>query len=135
MTDNQNDENPYSPPATVHHRAGVACRSFQVGREEINTVIVETSLWTGLSTHSTDAAGNSTPVQRGPRQFEVGERERHQVEIQVDRTARVNAFVDGELVERNLFPRVRAVIFAMIALFSVSIFVAVFLAMGSIFNE
>ena len=134
MPANESDENPYLSAATVDHRLGSARRSFQVGRDEISTILVETSLWTGLRTHSTNAAGNSTPVQRGACRFEVGERERHQVVIQVDRTARVNALVDGELVEHNLFPRSRAVIIALVFVFSVLVLVMACLMIGSIFN-
>ena len=134
MSDNEITENPYLSPATNDHRLGNSSRSFQVGRDEIHTVCVETSLWTGLRTHSINAAGNSTPAQRGPCQFEVGERERHQVVIQVDKTGRTNALIDGELVEHNLFPRRRAVIIALIALVSVLVVVLVYLAIRLIFN-
>ena len=131
---NESHENPYVSPATIGHRLEGAVRSFQVGREEINTIFVETSLWTGLRTHSTNAAGDATPVQRGPCRLEVGERERHEVVIEVDKTARVNALVDGELVECNLFPRSRAVIMVLVALFSVVVCVIAYLLSSMIFN-
>jgi hypothetical protein len=91
-------------------------RRFVVGREEINIICVEASLWTGLKTNSTNAAGRSTPVRRGACRFEVGERERHQFEIQVGVTG-VNALIDGRPVEFNLFPRIHAVIIAGICAF------------------
>jgi len=94
----------------------MARRTFQIGRDEIHTICVETSLWRGLRTHTIDAAGNSTPAQRGPCRFQLGKREQHQVEVYVDTTGRVNALVDGELVEHNMFPRVRAGIIALIAI-------------------
>ncbi|MEO8495708.1 MAG: hypothetical protein ABI614_11600, partial [Planctomycetota bacterium] len=84
------------------------------GREEIHTVIVETSLARGLKTHTVDAAGKATPVQGGPCRIQVGEREVHQVEVELDATYRVNVLVDGELVEGNLFPRMRATVFAIV---------------------
>lgn len=77
-------------------------------------MIVETSLARGLKTHTVDAAGKATPVQPGPCRIQVGEREEHQVEVELDRTHRVNVLVDGELVEGNLFPRMRATIFAIV---------------------
>ncbi len=128
------DENPYLPPVTFDYHSGSAGRSFQIGGDEMNTVFVEASLWTGLKTHSSNAAGKSTPVRCGPCRFELGERERHQVEIQVDRTARVSAFVDGELVERNMFPRLRATIIAIVVLFFVLIFLGASLGFGLLFN-
>lgn len=70
MPDN---ENPYRPPATVVHHVDALRRSFQVGDEEVYIVVVETSLWGGLRTYLTDAAGNSTFVQRGPCQFVASE--------------------------------------------------------------
>lgn len=109
-------------------------RRFQVGCDEVYTILVESSLWTGLRTHAIDAAGVSTPVHRGACRFEVGERERHEVEIQVDRTASVNAFVDGELVEKNLFPRTRAVIVALVFVFSVLVFVLAYRLFDWIFS-
>ena len=78
------DENPYPPPVTFDHHSSTAIRAFQIGNDEIHTVFVETSLWTGLKTYSTNSAGESTPMQRGACRFEVGDHERHQVEIQVD---------------------------------------------------
>ncbi len=116
------DENIYLPPVMFDHHSGSAFRSFKVGGDEINTVFVEASLWTGLKTHSSNAARKSTPVQRGTCRFELGERERHQVEIQVDRIGRVSAFVDGKLVERNMFPLLHAVIFCLVFVFSVLVF-------------
>ena len=74
------------------------------------------------------------PVHRGACRFEVGQRERHEVEIQVDRTARVNAFVDGELVKKDLFPRKRAVIIAVVLVFSVLVFVLAYRLFDWIFS-
>ena len=90
---------------------------IRVGREEIHTLIVETSLARGLKTHTVDAAGNATPVQRGPCRILVGEREEHQVEVELDAKHRVNVLVDGELIEGDLFPRMRATIFAIVFAF------------------
>ena len=50
-----------------------------------------------------DAEGNSTPTRRGLCRFDLGTAEQHQVEIRLDKTIRVNAYVDGELVEYDLF--------------------------------
>ena len=117
MPDDANADNPYTPPMTGDERFGMARHTFYVGRNEIHAVCVETSIWTGLRTHTVDAAGNVTPAQRGTCRFRVGNEEQHEVEIQVDKVARINARVDGEVVEHNMFPRVRILIFAMIAVF------------------
>ena len=77
-------------------------------------MIVKTSLARGLKTHTVDPAGKATPIQRGPCRIQVGEREEHQVEVELDATHRVNVLVDGKLVEGNLFPRMRATIFAIV---------------------
>jgi hypothetical protein len=127
-------ENPYKPPATINQGVGRAVRSFQVGVDEINTVFVEASFLTGLKTHSIDAAGISGPVYRGVCRFEVGETERHQVMIETDGMARVNAYVDGELVEANLFARLRAFIFFSVTVFSVSVFVVALVVTAMVFN-
>lgn len=115
MPDNENPDNPYSPPATISDHYGMARRTFQIGRKEIHTICVETSLWKGLRTHTVDAAGNSTPAQRGTCRFLVGQREQHQVEVQIDGACTVKLLVDGDLVEHNLFPRMRVVIIALVA--------------------
>jgi len=115
MPDDANADNPYTPPMTGDERFGMARHTFYVGRDEIHAVCVETSIWTGLRTHTVDAAGNVTPAQRGTCRFQVGKQEHHQVEIQVDTAGRINALVDGEVVEHNMFPRVRLFVFFMIA--------------------
>ena len=130
----KDNEKPYLPSATVHDRAAIARRSFDVGSDEITTIFVEASIFTGLRTHSTNSAGNSTPVRRGACRFQVGERERHEIVIQVDRTARVNALVDGKMREHNLFPRIRFVIIGLVAAFSVSVFVIACLIFDRFFN-
>lgn len=124
----EDSQNPYEPPATINQSVGGSVRSFQVGVDEINTVFVRASFWTGIRTYSTDAAGTSGPVHRGPCQFEVGNRERHQVKIEVDDLGKANAYVDGRLVEENLFARLRTVIF-----FSVAVFVVLILLLVAVF--
>jgi len=115
-------DNPDASPSTDVDRYGIigrARRTFRVGRDEIHTICVETSIWRGLRTHSIDAAGNSTPTRRGPYRIQLGTTEQHQIEVRVDKIGRVNAFVDGERVEYDLFPRVRVVIIALVAAFVV----------------
>ena len=129
----ENTENPYASPATTVGRLGSSTHSFQVGQEEISTIFVETSIWTGLKTHSTDAAGKPTPVHRGACRFEVGKRERHQVAIKVNGIAKVDAFVDGKLIEYDLFPGTRVVIVGLIGLISISIVATMVVAMRSFF--
>ena len=127
----KDNEQPHLPSATVHDRASIARRSFDVAKDEITTFFVEASIFMGLRTHSFNSAGHSTPVRQGACRFQVGECEQHEIAIQVDRTAKVNALVDGEMREHNLFPRIRFVIIGLIAVFSVSVFVIA----GTIFDR
>ncbi|MEQ9408196.1 MAG: hypothetical protein RIK87_10745 [Fuerstiella sp.] len=120
----KDSENPYKAASWVNHRIGGVVRSFRVGVDEINTVFVESSLWSGLRTHFVDATGMPGTVYRGPCRFETGQRERHQVAIEVDGLGRVNAYVDGVLAEENLFASVRS----RIVLSTTGIVVAVALA-------
>ncbi|WP_442510401.1 hypothetical protein SH528x_002019 [Novipirellula sp. SH528] len=106
--------NPYEPPPLDVDWLVMRRRAIPVGREEIHTVIVQTSLSRGLKTHTVDAAGEATPIQRGPCCIQIGERERHQVEVELDAMHRVNVLVDGKLVEGDLFPRMRTTIFAVV---------------------
>ena len=115
--------NPYEPPTLVNDGISGAVRSFRVGVREITTVFVEASIWTGIRTYARDVDSDLGPVHRGPCQFEVGKRERHEITIAVDGTGRVNAYVDGQLVEANLFANLRVRIFAIVAVFMIVIFV------------
>ncbi|MGV7229621.1 MAG: hypothetical protein ACQ9IQ_13280 [Nitrospirales bacterium] len=130
----KDNEKPYLPSAKAHDRAVFARRSFDVGSDEVTTIFVEASIFTGLRTHSTNSAGNSTLVRRGACRFQVGERERHEIAIEVDRTARVNALVDGEIQGHNLFPRIRFIIIGLVAVFTFSAFVIAYLIIDRIFN-
>ena len=126
--------NPYEPPTSVNDRISGAVRSFRVGEKEITTVFVEASVWTGIRTHARDVDSNLGPVHRGPCQFEVGKRERHEITIAVDGTGRVNAYVDGQLVEANLFASLRVRIFAIVAVFMIVICVLVLLVGALLFK-
>ena len=117
MVGEEKPVNPYEPPTSVNDRISGAVRSIQVGVNEITTVFVEASIWTGISTYARDVNSESGPVHRGPCQFQVGQREQHEIAIAVDGTGRVNAYVDGQLVEANLFARLRVRIFAIVAVF------------------
>ena len=131
MTENANADNPYTPPMTGDERFRLARRTFHVGNDEIYAICVETSIWTGLRTHTVDEAGNVTQAQRGTCRFQVGKQEQHQVEIHVDKSGRINALVDGEEVEHNMFPRVRLFVFFMIGVFMLAItvlFIGIILA-------
>ena len=119
--------NPYAPPAEDVDGLVMRQRVIRVGHEEMHTVIVETSLARGLKTYTVDAAGKATPVRRGPCRIQVGEREEHQVEVELDAIHRVNVLVDGELVAGNLFPRMRATVFAIVAGFLLVTGVTLFL--------
>ena len=121
--------NPYAPPPVDVDSLMCRRRAIQVGQQEIHTVIVETSLVRGLQTHVVDAADNATPVQRGPCRMQVGEREVHQVEVELDAAHRVNVLVDGKRVAEDLFPRMRATIFAIVIVFTLLISVTAAFAM------
>lgn len=107
---NQTDNNPYVSPVTVEDQSNATRRSFRVGVQEVHTVVVETSLWSGLRTHTTNEVGTSTPVVRGNCEFEIGEHERHVIKVAVDGTGRMSLSVDGAVVERNMFPKRRVTI-------------------------
>jgi len=124
MSEDTNANNPYAPPQVDADWLVMRRRTFRIGREEIHTIIVETSLLTGLKTHTVDAAGNSTPTLRGTCRFHVGQREEHEVAVQLDDTQRVNLLVDDRLLEENLFPRMRATIFALTGVFLLVLTVA-----------
>lgn len=121
MQSNPGSHNPYQPPVAVHKPIVGVIRSFQVGVREFSTVFVESSLWTGLRTYAVDAAGVTGPVHQGACRFEVGTQERHRVEIEIDGLARVNAYVDGELVEPNLLSGLRVHVFFRVAVVMVLI--------------
>jgi hypothetical protein len=129
MPPTEESVNPYQSPATVSRRALGVVRTFQVGVAEIHTVVVEASIWKGIRTHCTNAEDTAGPIHRGPCRLEVGSRERHQVQIEVDGQGRANAYVDGKLVEANLFAdlhaRIRAVVVSIVAV--VLVLVCVFL--------
>ena len=109
--------NPYASPQVSTDGIVKRRRIFQVGREEIQNIIIETTLLTGLKTHTVDAAGNSTPKVRGTCRFRVGKREKHDVAIELDVLNRVNFLVNDRLIEENLFPRMRATIIVLTAVF------------------
>lgn len=120
--------NPYEPPTVINNRCVSEVRRIQVGIEEKTTVIIESSLRRGISTYTTDSENRSGPVHHGPCQFEVGESERHEVRITVDGTGGVNAYVDGKLVEANLFATLRARIHMLVTVFVLVVAVLSFLA-------
>ena len=126
--------NPYEPPTSVNDRISGAVRSFRVGVKEITTVFVEASVWTGIRTYARDVERNLGTVHRGPCQFEVGKRERHEITMAVDGTGRVNAYVDGQLVEANLFASLRVRIFGIVAVFMIVICVLVLLVGALLFK-
>ncbi len=98
-------------------------------------MFVEASVGTGIRTHARDVESNLGPVHRGPCQFEVGKRERHEITIAVDGTGKVNAYVDGQLVEANLFASLRVRIFGIVAVFMIVICVLVLLVGALLFKE
>jgi len=112
-----NGPNPYQPPTSVNEQITGALSSFRVGINETITVFIEASIWTGIKTYVRDAEGNAGPVYRGSCEFEVGKVERHQITVAVDNLASVNAYVDGQLVEANIFARLRIRIFSLVVVF------------------
>ena len=116
-----NHDNPYAPPATIDSRQGIV-RSFQIGNAERFVIVIEASFWTGLKTRAVDSSGVTGPTYRGDCRFDVGETEVHDIEIGIDRWARLNLYVDGELLEGNLLARQRLFIFACVAFITILIF-------------
>jgi len=108
-------ENPYASPAIDRDSLMMRRRAIQIGRDEVQTIVIDRSLAWGLATHSVDADGNSGPRHRGPCRFQAGQEEVHQIEVELDATHRINLLVDGAVVEANVFPRSRATVFAVVA--------------------
>ena len=78
--------------------------------------------------HRPPARKFSAKLQRCPNARDTDD-ERHEITIAVDGTGRVNAYVDGQLVEANLFANLRVRIFAIVAVFMIVICVlALFVA-------
>lgn len=125
MLREQQPINPYESPTSVKDRVSGTVRSFLVGGEETITVFVEASVWTGIRTYARDAEGVSGEVHRGTCQFEVGKGGCHEVKIEVDGVGRVNAYVDGQLVEDDLFASLRVRIYLIVAVFIALVFVFV----------
>lgn len=96
--------NPYETPTTVNEFFGGCLWTMRVGATAPHVVSVHWSLWKGIRTFVTDAAGNRGPVYRGPVELEFGQREVHSVQIKVDEVGKVAAYVDGVSVDANLFP-------------------------------
>jgi len=99
--------NPYQPPATVSASLFGSLRRFRVGAAEPSTVLVSASLWKGVRSYEENSEGVTGPEHRGQCEFEVGEAEKYLVKIAVDGTAQVSVYVDGVLVDANLFPKLR----------------------------
>ena len=117
MTEDTIATNPYAPPQVSTDGLVKRRRIFQIGREEIYTIIIETSLLTGLKTHAIDSAGNSTPTLRGTCRFHVGQKEEHDVAVELDEMKRVNLLINDKLLEENLFPRMHTRIISLSVVF------------------
>ena len=109
--------NPYEPPATVSASLFGSVRTFRVGAAEPSTVLVSASLWKGIRSHEQNSEGVSGAVHRGQSKFEVGESEKHLIRIAVDGKAHVSVYVDGVLVDDNLFPKLLVRIVWIVGLF------------------
>jgi hypothetical protein len=121
-------ENPYATPqATGSSRAEAssvdvftASGAFEVGNEERHDVRVTWSLWSGEEVYVVD----NVEVMRlrkhglwGARTLEVGEREKHLVEIRFRALpfTVVEVYIDGKRRIRNLFPRLGLTLWTMAA--------------------
>ena len=109
--------NPYEPPATVSASLFGSVRTFRVGAAEPSIVLVSASLWKGIRSYEQNSEGVSGVVHRGQCKFEVGESEKHLIKIAVDGKAQVSVYVDGVLVDDNLFPKLRLRIVWIVGLF------------------
>ena len=107
--------NPYSPP-----RHGLPLRpqrTFQIGTEHPVKLVLTSSFWTGIHCTAFDAAGESLVSHRGTGKFLIAAQEPHEVEIATDPTARIQLFIDGEMVEGNLFAHARRNAFLFVGFF------------------
>ena len=121
-----NSGNPYRPAGVLSEMMGGVVRTIRVGANHVSSVTIQSSFWTGLTTISKDDAGFNGPVHRGPCEFELGSRERHQVSIQVDKSARVNIYVDGALKEKDLFADYRhAILVRSAAVFTILLLIGI----------
>ena len=107
--------NPYSPPRSVTPLRPQ--RTFQIGNQDLFTLVVTSSFWTGIHCAAFDAAGKTLAYHRGTGSFIAGEAEVHRIAIATDQTARIQLFVDNELVEGNLFPHARRNAFLFVGFF------------------
>lgn len=110
--------NPYEPPSTVNEQLARSLRMFRVGVTEVNRVFVSASLGTGVRSYVQTSNGETGPMHRGPAEFEVGCKEKHSIRIVVDGTAKVGVYVDGLLVDDNLFASLRVRIWWLVGLFT-----------------
>ena len=108
--------NPYEAPVTIDTQLVGMSRSIRVGLREFNTVIISMSLWSGVRTCVRDHDGIEGSIHRGPVELKVGENETHTVRVEVDGGGSVNAYIDGKLVERDLFASLRRRILLLVTL-------------------
>ena len=108
--------NPYEAPVTIDTQLVGMSRSIRVGLREFNTVIISMSLWSGVRTCVRDHDGIEGSMHRGPVELKVGENETHTVRVEVDGGGSVNAYIDGKIVERDLFASLRRRILLMVTL-------------------
>lgn len=79
-------------------------------------MIISTSLWSGVRTSVRDHDGIEGPIHRGPVELQIGDVEPHTIRVEVDGTGSVNAYIDGKLVERDLFASLRRKILLLVTL-------------------
>ena len=107
--------NPYEQPSSLNDRVSAAARSFRVGVKKIKASCMSRG---GRFAHDRDKKGhyvrkrdvesNLGPVAPRAMSIRVGKRRAHQItNAAVDGAGRVNAYVDGQLVEANLFASLR----------------------------
>jgi len=127
-------ENPYESPTSGAGGRGddaavdlfTASSRFEVGEKERHAICVTWSIWSGEEVYEIDdvevARLRSFEVS-GAREFDVGEAEKHHVEIRFRSLPFnvVEVYVDGKRHIRNLFPRLSLMIWTLAAVVCVPI--------------
>lgn len=100
-------DNPFRPPASLNESfTGFVC-SIPVGAGESQMLVIKSSIWTGIRSYCIGPTGIKSAIRRGPGEFEIGTDQKHHINIEVDAVARVNIYVDGHLVRKNVLAQTR----------------------------
>ncbi|MEM7477522.1 MAG: hypothetical protein AAF483_21255 [Planctomycetota bacterium] len=122
VSDVMEEENPYQPVLDRSQRAGVDMRSFRFGSKKVFILVVESSIWSGVSTFFVDPKFGESPKKRGPCKLEFGNEERHQVEIRIDSLGRLDLVLNDCVIESDLFADKRKRILRWVGVLTILLF-------------